>query len=434
MAKEEKQEEQTVSSETSSDTSAGSSTDASAENEKKKDESSSVSNDTINMKLEPDEPESNNPTLKELQKKSEHISRMTDKALINEKSGASVSVRENGQINLSAGMYAQYKLNPSGKSVEHSMESITMTNRRRILADEIVINEHKLNPRLYEFTDFKKVELTTNQEALVGNFCVYGSVLVKAWENDLKRYVMIRRPARMPMFSPLLNLPKIMPELGITDPLEFEEDILAKSDKGYQVNALISDAKSLIGKEGVDRPGIDRKHKIVIGSASFSNGSTSASGKQGSGTASSEIVEKGIQIALQIANDDSHGYSQANRTGNPDYDCTSFISLSLDKAGLGCGCLGGSSFDSDLQGYGFELIPWSDGRMAELQRGDILSNPDHVEWYIGGGQVVGAHSASKPQADQICVEAYYDYNWSNILRCTQTSNKNQDNSKSDNKK
>ena len=72
--------------------------------------------------------------------------------------------------------------------------------------------------------------------------------------------------------------------------------------------------------------------------------------------------------------------------------------------------------------------------MAELQRGDILSNPDHVEWYIGGGQVVGAHSASKPQADQICVEAYYDYNWSNILRCTQTSNKNQDNSKSDNKK
>ena len=143
MAKEEKQEEQTVSSETSSDTSAGSSTDASAENEKKKDESSSVSNDTINMKLEPDEPESNNPTLKELQKKSEHISRMTDKALINEKSGASVSVRENGQINLSAGMYAQYKLNPSGKSVEHSMESITMTNRRRILADEIVINEHK---------------------------------------------------------------------------------------------------------------------------------------------------------------------------------------------------------------------------------------------------------------------------------------------------
>lgn len=434
MAKEEKQEEQTVSSETSSDTSAGSSADASAENEKKKDESSSVSNGIINMKLEPDEPESNNPTLKELQKKSEHISRMTDKALINEKSGASVSVRENGQINLSAGMYAQYKLNPSGKSVEHSMESITMTNRRRILADEIVINEHKLNPRLYEFTDFKKVELTTNQEALVGNFCVYGSVLVKAWENDLKRYVMIRRPARMPMFSPLLNLPKIMPELGITDPLEFEEDILAKSDKGYQVNALISDAKSLIGKEGVDRPGIDRKHKIVIGSASFSSGSISASGKQGSGTASSEIVEKGIQIALQIANDDSHGYSQANRTGNPDYDCTSFISLSLDKAGLGCGCLGGSSFDSDLQGYGFELIPWSDGRMAELQRGDILSNPDHVEWYIGGGQVVGAHSASKPQADQICVEAYYDYNWSNILRCTQTSNKNQDNSKSDNKK
>ena len=283
MAEEEKQEEQTVSSDTPSNASAESSADASTENEKK-DESSSVSNDTINMKLEPDEPESNNPTLKELQKKSEHISRMTDKALINEKSGASVSVRENGQINLSAGMYAQYKLNPSGKSIEHSMESITMTNRKRILADEIVVNEHKLNPRLYEFTDFKKVELTTNQEALVGNFCVYGSVLVKAWEADLKRYVMIRRPARMPMFSPLLNLPKIMPELGITDPLEFEEDILAKSDKGYQVNALISDAKSLIGKEGVDRPGIDRQHKIVIGSISGISSSGGGTTSAGSGS------------------------------------------------------------------------------------------------------------------------------------------------------
>ena len=27
----------------------------------------------------------------------------------------------------------------------------------------------------------------------------------------------------MPLFSPLMNLPKLMPELGITDPLEFEE-------------------------------------------------------------------------------------------------------------------------------------------------------------------------------------------------------------------
>ena len=54
----------------------------------------------INMKLEPDEPMDNNPTLKDLMKKSDHISRMSDKALINETAGASVSIRENGQIRL----------------------------------------------------------------------------------------------------------------------------------------------------------------------------------------------------------------------------------------------------------------------------------------------------------------------------------------------
>ena len=376
------------------------------------------SSNMINMSLEPDEPTKYNPTLSDLKKKSDFISRMSDKAMVNEKAGSSISIRENGQINMSASNFAQYKINPGGKTVEHSMESITMTNRKRITTDEIVINDHKLNPRLYEFTDFKEVSLTTNEKALVGNFCVYGSVLVKAWEPNLKRYVMIRRPCRMPMFSPMLNLPKVMPELGITDPLEFEEDIMAMSDKGYQVNGLIEDAKSLVGKEGVDRAGINRNNLVKIGAGlSAGGGSGSSGGKQGSGRATSEIVEKGIQIAINIANDDTHGYSQANRSGNPDYDCTSFISLSLDKAGLGCGMLGGSSFDDDLVAYGFTKIPWSDGKSNDLQRGDILSNPHHVEWYIGGGQVVGAHGKNgKARPDQISVTNYFDDGWTCILR------------------
>lgn len=242
------------------------------------------SDDMINMTLEPNEPMDHNPSLDDLKKQSDFISRMSDKALISEKTGSSVSIRKNGQVNLSSSNYAQYKLNPGGKAIEQSMESITMTNRRRIISDEIVVNDHKLNPRLYEFTDFKEVQLTTNQKALVGNFCVMGTVLVKAWEANLKRYVMIRRPCRMPMFSPLLNLPKVMPDLGITDPLEFEEDILALSDKGYQVNGMIEDAKSLIGKEGVDRPGINRNNKVVITDGGGAPGSSSSSSPAGSTT------------------------------------------------------------------------------------------------------------------------------------------------------
>ena len=34
-----------------------------------------------------------------------------------------------------------------------------------------------------------------------------GTVLVKAWEPTLKKYVLIRRPMRMPVFSTTLDVP-----------------------------------------------------------------------------------------------------------------------------------------------------------------------------------------------------------------------------------
>lgn len=80
------------------------------------------------------------------------------------------------------------------------------------------------------------------------------------------------------MFSPLLNLSKIMPGLNIDDPLEFEEDILALSDKGYQVTGAITDAKSLIGKEGVNRTDNNSSSNNKA-SADNSNASSSGSDK-----------------------------------------------------------------------------------------------------------------------------------------------------------
>lgn len=78
-------------------------------------------------------------------------------------------------------------------------------------------------------TDF--VQVTTGESAVpnavVGNFCVMGTVLVKSWEPELKRYVMIRRPARMPLFSPSIKPPEIMSGLGITDSTKAQSDINA---------------------------------------------------------------------------------------------------------------------------------------------------------------------------------------------------------------
>jgi hypothetical protein len=205
-----------------------------------------------------------NNTIAEIENTAKYPERGHESFMINKKTHSAIAIRQNGQINLSSSLYSQYKLNPSGKSVEQTLESVAITNRRKVLADDMVLNEHKLNPYLYEITDMKKLETAHNDHMLVGNMCLFGSVLVKAWEQNLHRYVLLRRPIRIPMFSPMLNVPEINKGLGVTDPLKVDEDILAKSNKGFQVNKVYTDSASLIGKDGVDRPGINRNANLAV--------------------------------------------------------------------------------------------------------------------------------------------------------------------------
>lgn len=198
------------------------------------------------------------PGLEDIADAANFLVRGIENGIINRSTGSSVVLRQSGQINLSASKYSQYKLNPSGKIMEESLESVTVTNRKKYSTDDIVVNEHKMNPYMYELTDMKELSNHYNNKMLVGNFTAFGTVLVKAWEPELKRYVLIRRLARMPMFSPVLNVPEINPGLDISDPLKVDHNILAKSTKGYQVNKPLHDKASLIGKAGVDRAGINR--------------------------------------------------------------------------------------------------------------------------------------------------------------------------------
>lgn len=207
----------------------------------------------IKVNLEADPPKEFSTKLSDLENKAKNLNRMTEKGLINESIGSSAIVRDNGQINLTASTSSQYKLSPNGQSIEQTLESNTISVRKNFSVNELIINNHKLNPDLYELTDFKTRDILPGQDVIIGNLCVYGSVLVKAWEPNLKRYVLIRRPIRVPMFSNKLNTPSINSGLNINDPLKNTENILGKTNQGYQVNGAITDAKSLIGKEGVDR-------------------------------------------------------------------------------------------------------------------------------------------------------------------------------------
>lgn len=362
--------------------------------------SSSFNDIPIHVKMQQDEPRSFTKTLSELKDKANYLSRKKEKGFVNEQTGAAMVVRDNGQTNLASSLGAQYKLNPNGTAHEISLESYTTTNRKNYITDEIVINHHKLNPALYELTDMQNIELPLGGHGIVGNFNVLGTVLVKAWEPELKRYMLIRRLCRMPMFSNQLNVPLINKGLNITDPLEIDEDILALSKYGYQVNSEIKDAKSLVGKEGVNR------------GSSAGNGSSGGSGSSsgGAGKATSEMVEKAVQIAIQIANQNLK-YSRGGE-GPDAYDCTGFVSTAFNQAGFDISVCHGTAFDDAFPAAGFEKIPYSDGNMDQLQRGDILNNSEHTELYIGGGQVAGAHS----EAHGVSVENYYDFNWEYIFR------------------
>ena len=103
-------------------------------------------------------------------------------------------------------------------------------------------------------------------------------------------------------------------------------------------------------------------------------------------------VERAINWAIAIANDNSHGYSQTHRNG-PDYDCSSFVSTAFRQGGFN---VSGSNWTGSMEqaftSVGFKAYAASS---VTLQRGDILLRHDnvrqHTELYLGNNQLVGAH-------------------------------------------
>ena len=83
---------------------------------------------------------------------------------------------------------------------------------------------------------------------------------------------------------------------------------------------------------------------------------------------------KPLKKSLNIADDNSHGYSISNRNG-PNYDCSSFVFYSLVNAGIldaSQGPFNTTNMGSVLTAAGFEQIPYD---RNSLQAGDIVVDP-----------------------------------------------------------
>ena len=134
------------------------------------------------------------------------------------------------------------------------------------------------------------------------------------------------------------------------------------------------------------------------------------------------VIEKAVQWAISIANDNSHGYSQAVRWG-PSYDCSSLVISAFKQAGINLQSTYTGNMREDFLAHGFKAYSPTGNSYYTLKRGDVLLNEaSHTALYIGSGQIVHARS-SEGTADtrdnsgnEIRIQSYYDGNWDVVLR------------------
>ena len=141
------------------------------------------------------------------------------------------------------------------------------------------------------------------------------------------------------------------------------------------------------------------------------------------------IIEKAVNWAVGIANDNSHGYDQIGRWG-VDYDCSSLVIQAYEEAGLKVKEAGATYTENMRKAFvkcGFQDIKYTKGML--LLKGDVLLNEKkHTCMFIGNGQIVQASCNEKggiyngKDGDQtgweIAVGKFYEFSkgWDYVLR------------------
>lgn len=141
------------------------------------------------------------------------------------------------------------------------------------------------------------------------------------------------------------------------------------------------------------------------------------------------MIEYAVQYAVDVANNNYHGYSQTRR-GKQDKDCSSLVLDALKAAGYdtGTATYTGNMLKPLLSAGFINVTKEIDLKTCKgLKRGDILLRPKtatkggHTAFYIGTGNIVQAAAdhdgkTGDSSGQEIRIQKYYNSPFTYVLR------------------
>lgn len=353
--------------------------------------------------------------IEQIRKEALYRERGLDKNIKN--ANGSVTTKKDGSIALSSGHAAHIQLSPEGIEAHASPYAGAKHNTYSIDARDVIINNHKLNNKLYELADFKKVlDGYDNTTRIAGGLTMLGTVLVKAWEPNLKRYVLVRRQINIPIFSPSIGgyevpqglnltpnmdaIQKMMNQInttGISSYAQLATQLEQKRQEAIkkQEESTTEKMKKLI--EEVSKQQVTSMSTLTgqdptqfgasqLAANALRNMTGTASNQHGGGGGSFGVVQNASQF--------SDGYQWMDPTGaNTDSrnQCASFASQMMKQAGIDIEvCMNGDVLANQFKAVGAYHTP---GSGYQPQAGDLIDWAHHVGIYAGNGEYIARNSS-----------------------------------------